>query len=83
MNARATVPPLDAAETGKTDKTDIVGNVAFLMAVFGDQLVDARPVVVSFEGDPLSAPSRDWLGKPWDGCRRGNHEACPRAPTIT
>ena len=60
-----TVLPPDAAETDKTDETDIVDNGAFLRAVFGNAPADARPIVVSFEGDPASAPARLWMGRPW------------------
>ncbi len=60
MSAPETVSPADAAETDITDitgKTDLVGNGDFLLAVFGE-LVDARPVVVSFEGNPASVPAK-------------------------
>ena len=66
MRTRETVSPPDAAETDKTGETYIVGNGEFLQAVFGNELADARPVVVSFEGDP-SVPPKDWMGRPWDG----------------
>ena len=66
-SAGETILPPDAAETDKTGETDIVGNGAFLLAVFADELADARPVVVSFEGDPASVPARVWMGRPWDG----------------
>jgi hypothetical protein len=72
MSTRETVLPPGAAETDKTGETDIVSvsNGAFLLAVFADELADARPVVVSFDGDPASAPARVWMGRPWDGVRR-------------
>jgi hypothetical protein len=66
MSAPETVLPPDAAETDKTGETDLVGNGEFLLAVFGE-LVDARPVVVSFEGNPVSVPGRVWFGGPWQG----------------
>lgn len=67
MNATLTVSPLDAAETGETGETDLVDNDDFLLAVFGDELADARPVVVSFEGNPASVPAKAWSGWPWQG----------------
>ncbi len=66
MSAPETVLLPDAVETDITGKIDLVGNGDFLLAVFGE-LVDARPVVVSFEGDPARAPGRDWSGRPWQG----------------
>src|SRR5947208_713607 len=59
--------PPDALETGVTDKTCTVGNLEFLLAVFGDGLTAARPVLVSFEGSPNSVPHRAWIGRPWRG----------------
>ena len=35
--------------------------------VFGDELADARPVVVSFDGNPASVPGKVWFGRPWQG----------------
>lgn len=66
MSALATVLPTDVAETDITGKTDPVGNGDFLLAVFGE-LEDARPVVVSFEGNPASVPPKVWFGRPWQG----------------
>ena len=54
-------------ETDKTGETDLVGNGEFLLAVFGDELADARPVVVSFDGNPASVPAKVWFGRPWQG----------------
>jgi hypothetical protein len=67
MNAPEPVLPFDAVETDKTDETYTVGNGQFLLAVFGDKLADARPVVVSFDGNPASVPSKVWFGGPWQG----------------
>ena len=67
MNAPETVSAPDAVETDKTDETYFVGNGEFLLAVFGDELDDARPVVVSFEGNPASVPRKVWFGRPWQG----------------
>ena len=66
MNAPETVSPPDAVETDITDETYFVGNGEFLLAVFGE-LVDACPVVVSFEGNPATLPARVWFGRPWQG----------------
>ena len=46
-------------------ETRNVGNGEFLLAVFGDDLADARPLVVSFEGNPGSGPKKRWFGLPW------------------
>jgi hypothetical protein len=54
-------------ETDKTGETDLVSNGEFLRAVFGDDLADLRPVVVSFTGNPSSVPSKVWFGSPWLG----------------
>jgi hypothetical protein len=67
MSARQTVLWGDAAESDTTDETYDVGNDEFLLTVFGDQLNDAKPVVVSFDGNPASAPPRAWFGRPWPG----------------
>lgn len=65
MNAPETVFLNAPAETGKTGKTDLVSNVDFLRAVFGDDLLGVKPLVVSFVGDPASVPSKVWFGSPW------------------
>ena len=67
MNAPATGFPSGPVKTDTTDETYIVGNGEFLLAVFGDELADARPVVVSFEGNPTSVPGKVWFGRPWQG----------------
>jgi hypothetical protein len=54
-------------ETEKTGETDVIGNAAFLRAVFGENLTDNRPLVVSFEGNPANAPGKVWFGRPWAG----------------
>lgn len=64
MSMGETILPNEAAETDKTGETDLVTNSAFMLTVFGE-LVDVRPVVVSFEGDPASVPAKVWFGKPW------------------
>ena len=67
MNAPETVFPPSPMETDKTGETDLVSNGEFLRAVFGDDLADVRPVVVSFAGNPTSAPGKVWFGSPWLG----------------
>jgi len=64
MNAPETVLPPAAVETDITGETDLVSNAEFLLTAFGD-LVDACPVVVSFEGNPASVPASVWSGRPW------------------
>ena len=58
MNAPETVSPPSPMETDKTGETDLVSNGEFLHAVFGDDLADLRPVVVSFTGNPSSVPGK-------------------------
>src|SRR5215510_8520958 len=67
VNARATISSPEAAETNITDETYAVGNGEFLRAVLGDEVTDARPVLVSFEGNPASVPAKVWFGRPWHG----------------
>ena len=67
MNAPATVSPADGVESDGTGETDLVDNGDFLRAVFADDLADARPVVVSFAGNPTSVPAKVWFGGPWEG----------------
>lgn len=54
-------------ETGKTDETDSIDNGEFLSAVFGSELADVRPLVVSFMGNPGTVPGKNWFGRPWLG----------------
>ena len=57
MNAPETVfppVPVETDKTGKSDKGDLVRNPEFLAGVFGGDLAEARPVVVSFAGNPAS-----------------------------
>ena len=78
MKAPMTHSPPDAMKTEITDTTDElvmdapditidVSNSEFLLAVFGSDLADARPVVVGFDGNPATAPGKAWFGKPWMG----------------
>ena len=62
-----TVSGLGTEKTDRTGETDLVGNDEFLLEVFGDDLSDARPVVVSFYGNPANVPDRAWFGRPWQG----------------
>ena len=64
MSVRTNLPP-DPTETDKTVKTDLIGNNEFLLAVFGETPVDARPLIVSFEGSPVSVTGKSWYGSPW------------------
>jgi hypothetical protein len=65
MNSLTTVSSPDLVQTGKTDETDIVNNEAFLAEVFGLQLAEARPLVISFKGNPASVLRKAWFGRPW------------------
>ena len=69
MNAAGTVSQAGLVETGKTDETDFVGNQDFLRTVFCEELGSARPVVVSFKGDPKTVPKKLWSGRPWQEVR--------------
>ncbi len=65
MNATVTVFPPGPVETDITDETYFVSNGEFLLEVFGGELAKARPVVVSFKGNPASLPGKVWFGRPW------------------
>ena len=52
-------------QTDATEGTCAVGNGEFLLAVFGSEIAGARPVVVSFAGDPTKVPAKAWFGWPW------------------
>jgi hypothetical protein len=69
INSAKTVFQPPSAKTGKTDKTYSVGNRDFLQTVFGENLAEARPVVVSFKGNPNTVPNRFWFGRPWQASR--------------
>lgn len=58
-------PP--GSETEKTGETDSIDNYAFLEAIFGNELTDYRPIVVSFAGNPANASNKVWFGRPWTG----------------
>lgn len=55
-------------KTDKSDKTYMVSNHDFLKTVFSDILSSERPVIVSFKGNPGTAPEKVWFGRPWTGC---------------
>lgn len=71
MDAPLTVSAPDLVETDTSGETYTVSNGDFLLAVFDEAMTDAlaetRPVLVSFDGNPASAPGRVWAGKPWMG----------------
>lgn len=69
MDAITTDFPLTDSETDKTDKTDktdFLDNHSFLKAVFCEALSSSKPIVVSFRGNPSTAPSRNWFGCAWN-----------------
>ncbi len=55
----------DAVKTDKSDKTDIVTNNTFLQTIFGQDLKEARPIIVTFSGNPNTAGQKEWSGQPW------------------
>lgn len=57
--------PLLQKETSKTDETATVTNREFLRTVFGSQLSGAKPVVVTFVGNPSTVGGAAWSGMPW------------------
>ncbi len=72
MTANAlTISDNSAVNIDKTDKTDLVSNEDFLLAVFGEAMTggiaDARPLLVTFAGDPHAVGRQVWRGKPWLG----------------
>jgi hypothetical protein len=67
MNAAETLFPPVPVETDITDETYFVGNGELLLTVFGVEIGEARPVVVSFTGNPRTVPRKVWFGRPWQG----------------
>ena len=65
MRSILTSLPDDGGET----ETGLVHNGDFLAAVFRHELDDARPLLVSFEGDPANVPPDKWSVRPWTGTR--------------
>ncbi|MFO1415277.1 MAG: hypothetical protein U1F10_15510 [Burkholderiales bacterium] len=51
--------------TEKTGETDLVANDEFLKVIFGNDFETARPVVVSFKGNPSGIAPGAWGGRPW------------------
>ena len=58
INTPEAVSAPDARDVGTIDETHSIGNGTFLLAVFRDELGDACPVEVSFEGNPSSVPGK-------------------------
>ncbi|MFH0783216.1 MAG: hypothetical protein V2B20_14880 [Pseudomonadota bacterium] len=67
MNDIVTLLSTVLVETGKTDETYPIGNEEFLRTVFGREQTEARPVLVSFTGNPLQVSRTAWFGRPWQG----------------
>ena len=65
MNDFVTVFQPSPLQTDTTDETYPAGNDEFLRVVFGREQTEARPVLVSFTGNPLEVPSKVWFGRPW------------------
>lgn len=53
-------------ETYETNKTYSVTNAEFLDAVFGKEISDARPMVISFGGNPAKVKTGAWTGYAWN-----------------
>lgn len=55
------------SNTDYPDKTDFpeISNADFMTALFGELSGIERPVVVSFAGNPNTAPQSSWYGKPY------------------
>jgi hypothetical protein len=60
VNAPETIFPLCQAQTDKTGETDLVSNAEFLDCIFGKDLAEARPVIVSFAGKPTNVSKSAW-----------------------
>jgi hypothetical protein len=52
-------------KTSETGKTYTPSNAEFLGVVFKGRLGQARPLVVSFTGNPNKVSSHSWVGKVW------------------
>jgi hypothetical protein len=64
MMMRETFFQTDPRKTDITDKT-CLSNQEFLRAIFSGKHSDARPVVVTFKGNPDIVSEKSWFGKPW------------------
>jgi hypothetical protein len=67
MKSTGTLFQVGPVETGITDETYSIDNRDFLRAVFGEASAGARPVVVSFKGNPGAVSKKVWFGRPWQG----------------
>lgn len=57
--------------TDKTDKTCELDNNIFLQKIFGEIVDKARPIIVSFQGNPSKISKKNWLGNSWkEGCAK-------------
>jgi len=56
----------EQSETVKNDKT-VVDNNNFLETIFGKQLNNVYPLVVTFSGNPHTVPKTKWFARPWTG----------------
>lgn len=65
MNAPLTQLAIAFAETDETAETSAVTNHDFLDAVFAGSPPEARPMVVSFRGNPSTDVRGRWTGRPW------------------
>src|SRR5262245_25222096 len=73
---KRTISPAEKMRRGHAATRYTVGNGEFPRAVFGDEVTDARPVLVSFEGNPASVPAKVWLGRPWHGKPDASTRVC-------
>jgi hypothetical protein len=64
-NALVTLLRSESVKTDSTGETDLASNAEFLTRVFGNDLAEARPVVVSFAGNPAIVSKAAWFGRPW------------------
>ena len=55
-------------ETDKTDETYTpkLTNAEIMKAIFGPDVSDARPIIVSFKGNPNTVAKKAWFGMPWN-----------------
>ncbi len=60
-------------QTYVTDESYPVTNQEFLETLFGAQVADTRPVVVSFNGNPATVKKKAWYGGAWDKDKSNLH----------
>jgi hypothetical protein len=65
MSAFETDSKSDRFKTGESDESVRVTNDEFLHTVFELCPNEARPVVVSFHGNPGKIEKSAWFGRPW------------------